>query len=93
MPEQIFPPERDDQLLNAAIRQDLADQTASLHQFQPFDSAEFPQHLAFDLRQLSQAAWQTVMHAHWHLIPRRKGDVSDPRGGVRGVISSRMRYG
>ena len=39
------------------------------------------------------SAGQTVMHAHWHLIPRRKGDVSDPRGGVRGVIPSRMRYG
>jgi len=40
-----------------------------------------------------ESAGQTVMHAHWHLIPRRKGDVSDPRGGVRGVIPSRMRYG
>ena len=26
------------------------------------------------------------MHCHLHLIPRRKGDVEDPRGGVRGVI-------
>ena len=93
MPEQIYPPERDDQMLNAGIGQDLADQTASLHQFQPFDPAEFPQHLAFYFRQLSEAAWLTVMHAHWHLIPRRTGDVSDPRGGVRGVIPSRMRYG
>lgn len=28
-------------------------------------------------------AGQTVFHAHIHLIPRRYGDVSDPRGGVR----------
>ena len=31
-------------------------------------------------------AGQTVMHCHIHLIPRRKGDVDDPRGGVRGII-------
>jgi diadenosine tetraphosphate (Ap4A) HIT family hydrolase len=39
-----------------------------------------------------QAAGQTIMHAHIHLIPRRNGDVSDPRGGVRGVIPDRMKY-
>jgi diadenosine tetraphosphate (Ap4A) HIT family hydrolase len=38
------------------------------------------------------AAGQTVMHAHIHLIPRRVGDVLDPRGGVRGVIPEKMRY-
>ncbi len=26
------------------------------------------------------------MHAHVHLIPRRIGDVENPRGGVRGTI-------
>ena len=31
-------------------------------------------------------AGQTVMHCHIHLIPRRKGDMDDPRGGVRGVV-------
>ena len=38
------------------------------------------------------AAGQTVMHAHIHLIPRRSGDVSDPRGGVRGAVPKRMHY-
>jgi diadenosine tetraphosphate (Ap4A) HIT family hydrolase len=27
-----------------------------------------------------------VPHVHVHLIPRRPGDVENPRGGVRGVI-------
>ena len=38
------------------------------------------------------AAGQTVMHAHVHIIPRWKGDVPDPRGGVRWVIASRAQY-
>ena len=37
-------------------------------------------------------AGQTVMHCHVHLIPRRKGDVENPRGGVRGVIPSKQSY-
>ena len=39
-----------------------------------------------------EAAGQTVMHCHIHLIPRRNGDCENPRGGVRGVIPSRMDY-
>ena len=35
---------------------------------------------------------QTVFHLHIHLIPRYKGDVDDPRGGVRGVIPSKQKY-
>ena len=35
---------------------------------------------------------QTVMHCHVHLIPRRKGDMTDPRGGVRGVIPGMQSY-
>jgi diadenosine tetraphosphate (Ap4A) HIT family hydrolase len=38
------------------------------------------------------AAGQTVGHAHIHLIPRRKGDIPDPRGGVRGVIPEKRTY-
>jgi diadenosine tetraphosphate (Ap4A) HIT family hydrolase len=38
------------------------------------------------------AAGQTVEHAHIHLIPRRQGDVPDPRGGVRNIIPSKARY-
>jgi diadenosine tetraphosphate (Ap4A) HIT family hydrolase len=38
------------------------------------------------------AAGQTIPHAHIHLIPRRRGDVPDPRGGVRWVLADRARY-
>jgi ATP adenylyltransferase len=37
-------------------------------------------------------AGQTVMHCHVHLIPRRKGDMDNPRGGVRGVIPDKQSY-
>lgn len=37
-------------------------------------------------------AGQTIFHCHIHLIPRRIGDVAEPRGGVRGVIPGRQRY-
>lgn len=40
-----------------------------------------------------EAAGQTVMHLHVHVIPRYRGDVDDPRGGVRGVIPSKQKYG
>jgi len=39
-----------------------------------------------------EAAGQTVMYPHVHLIPRRKGDMEDPRGGVRHVIPTRGNY-
>ena len=41
---------------------------------------------------IGKDAGQTIMHCHLHLIPRRKGDVEDPRGGVRGVIPEKQKY-
>jgi diadenosine tetraphosphate (Ap4A) HIT family hydrolase len=38
------------------------------------------------------AAGQTVMYPHVHLIPRRQGDMPDPRGGVRHVIPDKGNY-
>ena len=41
---------------------------------------------------VGQDAGQTVMHVHMHLIPRYKGDIDDPTGGVRGVIPEKRIY-
>ena len=38
------------------------------------------------------SAGQTISHCHVHLIPRREGDVENPRGGVRGVIPAKQNY-
>lgn len=37
-------------------------------------------------------AGQSVFHCHVHLIPRRKGDVDQPRGGVRNLIPGKGNY-
>ena len=39
-----------------------------------------------------EVAGQTIPHCHIHLIPRRKGDTDNPRGGVRGVIKDKQSY-
>jgi ATP adenylyltransferase len=41
---------------------------------------------------IGESAGQTIFHCHMHLIPRRKHDVENPRGGVRGVIQEKQQY-
>jgi len=41
---------------------------------------------------VGEVAGQSVPHIHIHIIPRYKGDVEDPRGGVRGVIPKKQKY-
>jgi diadenosine tetraphosphate (Ap4A) HIT family hydrolase len=38
------------------------------------------------------AAGQTAMHARVHVIPRRQGDVPDPRGAIRWVLADNASY-
>lgn len=46
-----------------------------------------PQVEGFNLgMNVGEVAGQTIFHCHLHLIPRRRGDVPNPRGGVRMVI-------
>tara|TARA_B100000902_G_scaffold240294_1_gene227622 strand:- start:1030 stop:1452 length:423 start_codon:yes stop_codon:yes gene_type:complete len=48
---------------------------------------------AFNIGQnVGKEAGQTVMYPHVHLIPRRSGDMEDPKGGVRGVIPEKQKY-
>jgi diadenosine tetraphosphate (Ap4A) HIT family hydrolase len=39
-----------------------------------------------------EAAGQTVMYPHVHMIPRHAGDCADPVGGVRGVVPGQANY-
>jgi ATP adenylyltransferase len=39
-----------------------------------------------------ESAGQTIFHCHIHLIPRRNGDVENPRGGVRHLIPGKGSY-
>jgi len=41
---------------------------------------------------MGEAAGQTVMYPHVHLMPRRAGDTVDPVGGVRGIIPGQANY-
>ena len=41
---------------------------------------------------VGEPAGQTDMHVHIHLIPRYRGDIPDPKGGVRWIIPAKDRY-
>jgi len=41
---------------------------------------------------VGEAAGQTVMHLHVHLIPRYAGDQPDPRGGIRLIFRELADY-
>lgn len=39
-----------------------------------------------------EVAGQTVMHFHCHVIPRYRGDMDDPRGGIRHCVEGKGYY-
>ena len=41
---------------------------------------------------IGKVSGQSIHHCHFHLIPRREGDVENPQGGVRSVIPSKQHY-
>jgi len=64
-----------------------------LHRLRQSTQVADPSVTAFNVgMNVGTDAGQTIFHCHIHLIPRRAGDVPNPRGGVRHVIPGKGDY-
>ena len=41
---------------------------------------------------IGKVSGKSILHCHFHLIPRREGDVENPQGGIRSVIPNKQHY-
>jgi ATP adenylyltransferase len=75
------------------IKPELAAMTTLLADIREFILNEDPSVEGFNVGvNNGVVAGQSIFHVHVHLIPRRQGDVEDPRGGVRSVIPKKYLY-
>lgn len=67
-----------------------ADEAADFHRFRQSVMAELQARLQPDGfntgENNGEAAGQSVFHYHHHVIPRYRGDVPNPRGGIRNIL-------
>lgn len=72
---------------------ELLDMNRLLHSEKAVLSKLHPEIRGFNIgANCGEIAGQSVWHCHIHLIPRRKGDVERPKGGVRHVIPNKGYY-
>ena len=66
---------------------------ALIHEMKQSILLEDPTVSAFNIgMNAGREAGQTIFHCHIHLIPRRLGDLQDPRGGVRNILPDKSGY-
>ncbi|WP_138418202.1 HIT family protein [Aquibacillus sediminis] len=61
-------------------------QIADIHDLIKQGKQLIDEQFAPDGYNIGEYGGQTINHLHFHLIPRYKGDIEDPRGGVRKLV-------
>jgi diadenosine tetraphosphate (Ap4A) HIT family hydrolase len=73
--------------------QELQDSARLLHTLTAEIRQRDPSVSGFNIgTNIGESAGQSIWHAHIHLIPRRDGDVDNPKGGGRGVVDGKREY-